>query len=109
LKAFGDLAAFHRSRFSLSVTGITGSNGKTTTKEMLSLILAHTGPGLKTSGNLNNLIGLPQMLLQLNESHRWAVLEMGMSELGEIDRLAEITRPDTGIITNAYRPTWKPR
>ena len=101
LKAFGDLAAFHRSRFTLPVTGITGSNGKTTTKEMLSLILAHTGPGLKTSGNLNNLIGLPQMLLQLNERHRWAVLEMGMSELGEIDRLAEITRPDTGIITNA--------
>lgn len=101
LKAFGDLAAFHRSRFSLPVTGITGSNGKTTTKEMLSLILAHIGPGLKTSGNLNNLIGLPQMLLQLNERHRWAVLEMGMSELGEIDRLAEITRPDTGIITNA--------
>jgi UDP-N-acetylmuramoyl-tripeptide--D-alanyl-D-alanine ligase len=101
LKAFGDLAAFHRSRFSLQVTGVTGSNGKTTTKEMLARILALTGPGLKTSGNLNNLIGLPQMLLQLNEQHKWAILEMGMSELGEIDRLAEIARPDTGIITNA--------
>jgi UDP-N-acetylmuramoyl-tripeptide--D-alanyl-D-alanine ligase len=102
LKALGDLASFHRARFSLPVVGITGSNGKTTTKEMLSSILSRTGPCLKTTGNLNNLIGLPQMLLQLNEEHRWAVMEMGMSELGEIDRLAEIARPDIGIITNAF-------
>lgn len=102
LKALGDLASFHRARFSLPVIGITGSNGKTTTKEMLSSILSRTGSGLKTCGNLNNLIGLPQMLLQLNGQHRWAVLEMGMSELGEIDRLAEIARPDVGVITNAF-------
>jgi UDP-N-acetylmuramoyl-tripeptide--D-alanyl-D-alanine ligase len=101
LHALGDLAAFHRARFSLPVIGITGSNGKTTTKEMLAAILASSGSGLKTSGNLNNLIGLPQMLLQLSRDHRWAVLEMGMSELGEIDRLAEIAQPDIGVITNA--------
>ena len=65
LRALGDLAAFHRARFSLPLIGLTGSNGKTTTKEMLAAILAFTGPGLKTSGNLNNLIGLPRMLLQL--------------------------------------------
>jgi UDP-N-acetylmuramoyl-tripeptide--D-alanyl-D-alanine ligase len=101
LRALGDLAAFHRAGFSLPVIGITGSNGKTTTKEMLASILAAAGEGLKTSGNLNNLIGLPQMLLRLDGGHRWAVLEMGMSELGEIDRLAEIAKPDIGIITNA--------
>ena len=101
IAALSALAHYHRKRFSIPVIGISGTNGKTTTKEMLSGILARSGPGLKTVGNLNNLIGLPQMLLQLNEQHRWAVLEMGMSELGEIDRLAEIARPDTGIITNA--------
>ncbi|HEY6007065.1 MAG TPA: UDP-N-acetylmuramoyl-tripeptide--D-alanyl-D-alanine ligase, partial [Geobacteraceae bacterium] len=101
LTALGDLAAFHRSRFDLPVVGVTGSNGKTTTKEMLATILARTGPGLRTSGNLNNLIGLPRMLFQLAADHRWAVLEMGMSEAGEIDRLAAIARPSVGIITNA--------
>lgn len=102
LRALGDLAAYHRRRFELPIIGVTGSNGKTTTKEMLSSILAFMGPGLKTSGNLNNLIGLPQMLFQLEGSHRWGVLEMGMSEFGEIDRLAEIARPSVGIITNAF-------
>ncbi len=101
LRALGDLATFHRDRFSLPVIGITGSNGKTTTKEMLADILAAVGRGMKTSGNLNNLIGLPRMLLQLDGEHKWAVVEMGMSELGEIDRLAEIAKPDVGVITNA--------
>lgn len=100
LRALGDLAAFHRNRFAVPVVAVTGSNGKTTTKEMLAAILRRTGDGLKTAGNLNNLIGLPQMVLQLNGGHRWAVLEMGMSEPGEIDRLAEIARPDVGIVTN---------
>jgi len=100
LRSLGDLAAFHRRRFSVPVTAVTGSNGKTTTKEMLAAILDRTGPGLKTAGNLNNLIGLPKMLLQLEEEHQWAVLEMGMSEPGEIDRLAEIARPKVGVITN---------
>jgi UDP-N-acetylmuramoyl-tripeptide--D-alanyl-D-alanine ligase len=102
LRGLGDLAAFHRGRFDLPVVAVTGSNGKTTTKEMIAAILVATGPGLKTGGNLNNLIGLPLTLLRLTARDRWAVLEMGMSEPGEIDRLAEIARPDVGVITNAY-------
>ncbi len=102
LRALGDLAAWHRRRFDLPVAGITGSNGKTTVKEMLAVILTLTGPGLKTAGNLNNLIGVPRMLFQLNGGHCWAVLEMGMSEPGEIDRLAEIAAPRVGVITNAF-------
>lgn len=102
LRALGDLAAWHRRRFNIPLIGITGSNGKTTTKEMLATILEQQGAGLKTSGNLNNLIGLPQMLFKLTSQHKWAVLEMGMSEFGEIDRLAEIAAPGVGIITNAF-------
>lgn len=102
LRALGDLAAWHRKRFNIPVIGITGSNGKTTTKEMLASILEQQGAGLKTSGNLNNLVGLPQMLFRLSREHKWAVLEMGMSEFGEIDRLAEIAAPGVGIITNAF-------
>ena len=102
LRALGDLARAYRRRFSLPVVGITGSNGKTTTKEMLAAILASGGPGLKTSGNLNNLVGLPQMILQLDDVHKWAVFELGMSEFGEIDRLAEIAAPQVGVITNVF-------
>jgi UDP-N-acetylmuramoyl-tripeptide--D-alanyl-D-alanine ligase len=102
LRALGDLAAAYRRRFTLPVVAVTGSNGKTTTKEMLATIMEQTGPGLKTAGNLNNLIGLPQMLFRLDAGHQWAVLEMGMSEPGEIDRLAEIAAPQTGIVLNAF-------
>ncbi len=102
LRALGDLAACFRRRFPISVVGVTGSNGKTTTKEMLATILGQTGPGLKTAGNLNNLIGVPQMLFRLDRCHQWAILEMGMSEPGEIDRLAEIAAPRTGIVLNAF-------
>ncbi len=101
LRALGDLAAEWRKRFEIPIIGVTGSNGKTTVKEMLGSILDLTGPGLKTSGNLNNLIGLPQMLFQLRPEHCWAVLEMGMSEPGEIDRLASIAAPRVGIVLNA--------
>jgi len=101
-RALGDLAASYRRRFAIPVVGVTGSNGKTTTKEMLATILVQSGPGLKTAGNLNNLIGLPQMVFQLRPEHGWAVLEMGMSEPGEIDRLAEIAAPTVGVITNAF-------
>jgi len=101
LRALGDLAAAWRRRFDVATIGVTGSNGKTTVKEMLAEILQQSGPGLKTSGNLNNLIGLPQMLFQLRPEHQWAVLEMGMSEPGEIDRLAEIAKPRVGIVLNA--------
>lgn len=102
MKALGDLAAAYRLRFSVKVIGVTGSNGKTTTKEMLASILEQSAPGLKTQGNLNNLIGLPQMLFKLKTLHSWAVLEMGMSEPGEIDRLAEIAAPEIGIVLNAF-------
>lgn len=102
LRALGDLAAAFRKRFALTMIGVTGSNGKTSTKEMLAAILGKVDQGLKTSGNLNNLIGLPQMLFQLKPEHCWAVLEMGMSEPGEIDRLAEIACPSIGIVLNAY-------
>jgi len=102
LKGLGDLAAWHRRRFNIKVVAVTGSNGKTTTKEMLAGILSQTGPGLKTEGNLNNLIGLPLTLFRLTGRERWAVVEIGMSEFGEIDRLAEIAKPQVGIITNAF-------
>lgn len=102
LRALGDLAAAYRANYTLQTVGITGSNGKTTTKEILASIMSLTGPGIKTTGNLNNLIGLPRMLFQLQPVHRWAVLEMGMSEPGEIDRLAEIARPQVGVVTNAF-------
>ena len=102
LRALGDLAAWHRRRFKIPVIAVTGSNGKTTTKEMLARILTQTGAGLKTEGNLNNLIGLPLTLLRLTGRERWAVVELGMSAFGEIDRLAEIASPEVGIITNAF-------
>ena len=101
LRALGDLAASWRKRFDTPVIAVTGSNGKTTVKEMVATILEQTGPGLKAAGNLNNLIGLPQMLFQLRSEHLWAVLEMGMSETGEIDRLAAIANPHIGIVLNA--------
>ncbi len=103
LRALGDLAANWRRKFTVPVIGVTGSNGKTTVKEMIATILEQTGPGLKTAGNLNNLIGLPQMLFQLRPEHRWAVLEMGMSEPGEIDRLAAIAAPQVGVVLNALQ------
>jgi UDP-N-acetylmuramoyl-tripeptide--D-alanyl-D-alanine ligase len=102
LRALGDLAASYRKRYDIPLAGITGSNGKTTCKEMLATILDQIGPGLKTAGNLNNLIGLPQMLFRLRPEHGWAVLEMGMSEPGEIDRLAEIASPQVGVLLNAF-------
>ncbi len=102
LRAMGDLAAAYRRRFDIPLVGITGSNGKTTCKEMLATILEQIGRGLKTAGNLNNMIGLPLMLFRLNSAHAWSVLEMGMSEPGEIDRLAEIAAPRVGVVLNAF-------
>lgn len=100
LAALGDLAGALRRDFAGPVVAITGSSGKTTTKEMLAAILALTGPGLKTAGNFNNLVGLPLTLFGLEAEHRWAALEMGMSARREIARLAEIAAPDVGVITN---------
>lgn len=100
LRALGDIANAVRLQLRGPLIGVTGSAGKTTTKEMLAAILSRTGPGLKTAGNFNNLIGLPLTLFGLKDEHRWAVLEMGTSSLGEIERLTEIATPDFGIITN---------
>jgi len=100
LKALGDLAGRWRRRFDARVAAITGSGGKTTTKEMLYAILSLEGLTLKNEGNFNNLIGLPLSLFLLDKSHRYAVLEMGMNRPGEIGRLTEIADPDIGLITN---------
>jgi UDP-N-acetylmuramoyl-tripeptide--D-alanyl-D-alanine ligase len=105
--ALGRLAAAWRSRFSLPVAALTGSNGKTTVKEMVAAILAaHCGGRedvLATVGNLNNDIGLPLMLLRLREHHRYAVLEMGMNHAGEIDYLSRLAAPDVALVNNAQR------
>ncbi|WP_303722345.1 UDP-N-acetylmuramoyl-tripeptide--D-alanyl-D-alanine ligase [Malonomonas rubra] len=100
LQALGDLAAAFRLQLHGPLVAITGSAGKTTTKEMLAAILEQVGPGLKTAGNFNNLIGLPLTIFRMQPEHQWAVLEMGTSSLGEIERLTEIAQPTVGLITN---------
>lgn len=100
LRALGDIARERRRQFRTPVLALTGSNGKTTTKEMISACLETTFPVLKTKGNLNNLIGLPLTLLDLTEKERVVVLEMGMNVPGEVRRLTEIAEPDVGLITN---------
>src|SRR5439155_1653093 len=102
LAALGDLAVFHRRRCHPRIVAVTGSNGKTTTKEMLAAILARAlGPGrvLRTSGTQNNLVGLPLTLLRLAGTEEAAILELGMNGPGEIWRLAQIAEPDVGVIT----------
>jgi UDP-N-acetylmuramoyl-tripeptide--D-alanyl-D-alanine ligase len=100
LKALGDMAGWWRRQFDVKVAAITGSAGKTTTKEMTAQILGLTSKTLKNKGNLNNLIGLPLTIFQLDEEIRKMVLEMGMNRPGEIGRLTEIAGPDVGLITN---------
>ncbi len=103
LKALGDLALERRRKFPAPVVAVTGSNGKTTTKEMISACLETLFPILKTRGNWNNLIGLPLTLLNLTEKERVVILEMGMNVPGEVRRLTEIAEPDVGLITNIQR------
>ena len=100
LTALGDLAAAWRREHTALVAAITGSNGKTTTKEMLAGILAGRHRVLKNQGNFNNLIGLPLTLLTLSEEHTACVVEMGMNAKSEIKRLTEIAGPEAGIVTN---------
>jgi UDP-N-acetylmuramoyl-tripeptide--D-alanyl-D-alanine ligase len=100
LKALGDIARFHRRRFSIPVVGITGSNGKTTTKEMTAAVLGGVWPVVKTEKNFNNEVGLPLTLLRLTERERACVVEMGMRGQGQIHALCEIALPTVGIITN---------
>ena len=102
LTALGDLAAFWRKLHPVPLVAITGSNGKTTTKEMVAAVLARHCPILKNQGNLNNLVGLPLTLLELRRAHEAAVVEMGMNHPGEIARLTQIAAPDVGLITNIH-------
>lgn len=99
LEALGLLAADHRRRFKLKVAAITGSVGKSTTKEMTAALLGSLGKTLKNQGNFNNRIGLPLTLFKLDRSYDGAVLEMGCNQPGEIRKLSFITRPDAGLIT----------
>ncbi len=108
----GQLAAYWRGRFKIPLVAVTGSNGKTTAKEMIALILCEaikdTANGgecseqvLATEGNLNNEIGVPQMLFRLSEQHRYAVIEMGMNHMGEIAYLTRLAKPTVAVVTNA--------
>ena len=99
-KALGDLAAFNRRRANASVVAITGSNGKTTTRQLIAGVLVRQYRTLATVGNFNNQIGLPLTLLGLSPDHQWAVVELGTNNPGEIARLTEICSPDIGVITN---------
>jgi len=101
-RALQDLGHWVRKRQTVRVLGITGSTGKTTTKEMTAAVMEEAMPTFKSTGNLNNLYGLPLSLLALEPHHRCAVLEMGMSYAGELARLAEIADPDVGVLTNVY-------
>jgi len=100
LQALQRLARWHRQRFTLPLVGITGSNGKTTVKEMTASILNKRGPVLKTEGNFNNHIGLPLTLLKLTDTHQSAVIEMGINQRGEMAQLCDIAQPTMGLITN---------
>lgn len=99
-KALLDLASYYRSKFNVTVVGVTGSAGKTTTKEFIYSVLSEYGPTLKTEGNFNNEIGLPLTLFGLKSNHKLAVIEMGMSAFGEIERLSKCAKPDIAVITN---------
>lgn len=94
------LANFHRSKFDIPVIGITGSNGKTTTKELTAAVLAQKYNVLVTTGNLNNHLGVPFTLLRLRKEHEIAIIEMGANKPGDIAELVNIAEPDYGIITN---------
>ena len=100
LRALRDLAGYYREKFPIPLIGITGSVGKTTTKDMVAAVLGMKYNVLKTEGNMNSREGMPLTLLRLNSSHEIAVIEMGMSQAGEIDYLSEIAKPDVAVITN---------
>lgn len=103
LRFFGELACSHLRSLTLTTIGITGSNGKTTTKEMLKAALSHVvGAQLvyASVGNRNNLFGVPLCALEVNEQHRYAIFEMGMNQVGEMERLASIVQPNVAVITN---------
>ena len=99
--ALRDIAEYYRSLFpNLRVIGVSGSSGKTSTKEMICSVLSEHFSVLKTEGNLNNEIGVPKTIFRIDESHEVAVIEMGINHFGEMTRLAKIVRPDIAVITN---------
>ncbi len=100
LKALQTLAAWHRQRFQIPLTAITGSNGKSTTREMLKSIFQAAGETCSNPGNLNNQFGLPLSLLELAPAHRFGLFELGASRRGDIKEIGRVARPTCGIITN---------
>jgi UDP-N-acetylmuramoyl-tripeptide--D-alanyl-D-alanine ligase len=100
LKCLQQLAVYHRNTLNIPVIGITGTNGKTTTKELINAVLSKKYLTLATTGNLNNHIGVPLSLLAVNHTHEIAIIEMGANHIGEIAELCDIAQPDYGIITN---------
>lgn len=99
-QGFLDIAGYYRDQFDIKLVGITGSVGKTTTKEMIAAVLESKFSTLKNEGNLNNRVGMPKTLLNLNDSHECAVIEMGMNQFGEISDLTRRAKPDVAVITN---------
>jgi len=100
LKALHQIARSYKERFKIPLIGVTGSSGKTTTKDMLASILSMSGKTLKTEENYNNEIGVPKTLLTLKNTYKYAVIEMAMQGIGEIEELAWMTRPRIAVITN---------
>jgi UDP-N-acetylmuramoyl-tripeptide--D-alanyl-D-alanine ligase len=100
LTTLQDLARYHRSQLTIPVVGLTGTNGKTTTKELINAVLSQQFTTLATQGNLNNHIGVPLTVLSINASHQMAVIEMGANHIKEIELLCSIAQPTHGMITN---------
>src|ERR1700744_6509941 len=99
LTALQDLARYHRKQLTIPVVGLTGTNGKTTTKELIYAVLSQHFTTLATQGNLNNHIGVPLTILSINASHQMAVIEMGANHQKEIEMLCSISQPSHGLIT----------
>lgn len=100
VKALGELANTYRRKFAIPVLAIAGSNGKTTTKDIVASVLAKKYNVLKTEGNLNNELGVPLTLFRLNKNHDMAVIELGTNHFGEVRKLCQIAEPQFGLLTN---------
>ncbi len=102
LEAYGKIGAYNRSQFKGKVIGLTGSAGKTTTKEEIAFLLSHFAKTYATAGNHNNQIGVPQSLCEMDMDASYAIIEMGMSSKGEISHSVNLVKPDIAVITNVY-------